>query len=111
MADNQGLVQRPAAGLCRLCATWRSLVLRDIPQSLQLRLGVSAEEEVTFVQLRPELTGYRDAVRFQNGKEILLQQLPVGLELDLLGLTGFDEELPQLLEVSTQNAPPVRVSV
>ena len=98
--------------VCAVCVPpGARLVLRDIPQSLQLRLDVSAEEEVTFVQLRPELTGYRDAVRFQNGKEILLQQLPVGLELDLLGLTGFDEGLPQLLEVDTQNAPPVRVSV
>jgi hypothetical protein len=98
--------------VCAVCVPpGARLVLRDVPQSLQQRLGVGTEEEVTFVQLRPELTGYRDAVRFQNGKEILLQQLPVGLEVDVLGFSDSAERMPQLLEVNTQDAPRVRVSV
>jgi hypothetical protein len=98
--------------VCAVCVPpGASLVLRDIPNSLQQRFGVSAEEEVTFVQLRPELTGYRDAVQFKNGKEILLQQLPVGLELDLLSLSGSDDRLPQLLQTNVQHTSPARVTV
>jgi len=72
------------------------LVVRDIPSSLQKGLGVGQEEEVTFVQLSPETTGYHDAVRFQNGQQILLQRLPVGLQLDVLYLTEAETELPRL---------------
>lgn len=98
--------------VCAVCIPpGAHLVLRDIPQGLQQRLGIGAEEEVTFVQLRPELTGYRDAVRFQNGREVLLQQLPVGLELDVLELSGSVERMPHWSQVSTPEAAPVRVSV
>src|ERR1700680_4070394 len=54
------------------------LRLRDIPEALQLGLGLNATEEVTFVQLSAEAYEYRDAVRFQNGREILLQRLGPG---------------------------------
>ena len=68
------------------------LILRNIPSSLQKELGVGAEEEVIFTQASPETVGYRDGVRFQNGEEILLQRLPVGLQIDVL---RFSESEPE----------------
>jgi hypothetical protein len=62
------------------------LVLRDIPQRLQQQLGVSDEEEVTFVQLSADAYSYRDAVRFNNGREALLQKLAEGQRVDVMCL-------------------------
>jgi hypothetical protein len=75
------------------------LLLRDIPDHLQRQLGVGADEEVTFVQLSAEPFRYRDAVRFNNGKEILLQKLEVGQLVDVLCLS-LAEEVPQGKEAS-----------
>ena len=66
------------------------LRLRDIPQALQLRFGLNATEEVTFVQLSAEAYQYRDAVRFQNGRAILLQRLGCGQQVEVLSLGSGD---------------------
>jgi hypothetical protein len=67
------------------------LVLRDIPQHLQQQLGVGDEEEVTFDQLSADAYSYRDAVRFNNGREVLLQKLAVGQRVDVLCLAPVKE--------------------
>ena len=69
------------------------LLLRDIPQHLQQRLDVQAVEEVTFVQLSAEAYIHRDAVRFGNGREILLQRLQCGQRAEVLSLGGTEEEM------------------
>jgi hypothetical protein len=71
------------------------LRLRDIPERLQRQLDVGADEEVTFAQLSAEPFSYRDAVRFNNGKEVLLQKLEVGQRVEVLCLS-LAEEVPQL---------------
>ena len=68
------------------------LRLQDIPQDLQVRLGLGANEEVTFVQQSAEAYQYRDAVRFQNGREILLQRLPCGQYVEVLSLATGDSQ-------------------
>jgi hypothetical protein len=67
------------------------LLLRDIPERLQRRFGVGAEEEVAFLQLKVEAYQYRDAIRFANGKEILLQKLEEGQLADVLCLSSAEE--------------------
>ena len=66
------------------------LRLRDIPEVLQLGLALNATEEVTFVQLSAEAYQYRDAVRFRNGREILLQRLGCGQQVEVLSLASGD---------------------
>ena len=66
------------------------LRLLDIPQALQLRFGLNATEEVTFVQQSAEAYQYRDAVRFQNGHEVLLQRLRCGQQVEVLSLASGD---------------------
>ena len=57
-----------------------------IASPMRRRFGVGSREEVTFVQLTAEPFRYRDAIRFQNGQEILLQKLSGGLRMDVLSL-------------------------
>jgi hypothetical protein len=64
-----------------------------IPSPIQRRFGVGPREEVTFVQLTTEPFRYRDAIRFDNGQEILLQLLSDGLRMDVLSL-ALVEEIP-----------------
>jgi hypothetical protein len=64
------------------------LLLHDIPEFLQQNLGIRAAEEVTFIQQTLEAYTHRDAVRFSNGREILLQYLRSGQRVDVLSLSS-----------------------
>ena len=76
------------------------LRLRDIPKDLGQQFGVGGTEEVTFVQLSATAYQYRDAVRFDNGREILLQKLQCGQQVEVLSLSSgdFEREEHQRLE-------------
>jgi Protein of unknown function (DUF3375) len=62
------------------------LLLQDIPKRLQQALGLGDMEEVTFTQLTAEAYRFRDAIRFKNGQELLLQWLSDGQHVIVLGL-------------------------
>jgi hypothetical protein len=68
------------------------LLLRDIPQDLRRQFGVRATEEVTFVQLSAEAYQFRDAVRFRNGREVLLQLLNCRQKVEVLSLCSDDSQ-------------------
>lgn len=68
------------------------LHVENIPPRLQEALHVSASEDVTFVQLSAEPFQYRDAIKFENGREVLLQRLNEGLRMDVVSL-GVTEEV------------------
>jgi hypothetical protein len=70
------------------------LLLQDIPERLQDDLGVGPGEEVTFTQMTPSAYRYRDAVRFRNGREILLQQLREGQHVRVLALSSAETTEP-----------------
>jgi hypothetical protein len=76
------------------------LLLRDIPKDLQQQFGVGGTEDVTFVQVSATSYQFRDAVRFRNGREILLQKLQCGQQVDMLSLSSpdFEHEKHQRLE-------------
>jgi hypothetical protein len=67
------------------------LQLADIPEDLQNSFQVGPTEEVTFTQLTAAQYAYRDAVRFKNGQEILLQRLNKGQRVKVLQLSVADE--------------------
>jgi hypothetical protein len=74
------------------------LILRDIPEQLQRELGVEPTEEVVFTQLTAASHRYRDAVRFRNGQEVLLQWLREGQRVKVLALgpdDHVDDTLPE----------------
>jgi hypothetical protein len=88
-----------------------------VPLRLQRELGVSGTEEVVFTQLTAETDTYRDAVRFRNGAELLLQRLDPDQRVDVVSLCATETSeqpmtahsiqtgsLPLLLTASTTNA-------
>jgi hypothetical protein len=62
------------------------LRLHDISEQLQQQLGVGPVQEVTFTQLSAKEYEYRDAIRFENGEELLLQRLSEGQQVEVLAL-------------------------
>jgi hypothetical protein len=72
------------------------LRLSDIPQYLQRQWGVGPIELVIFVQQSAEAFRYRDAVRFVNGRETLLQQLPCGQRVEVVSVACAEEQIRQL---------------
>ena len=75
-------------------------LLRDIPDHLQKQLGVGAVETVVFTQVSAEAGQFRDAVRFRNGREVLLQLLNCRQKVEVLSLCSGDrrEEEHQRLD-------------
>jgi hypothetical protein len=69
------------------------LLIRDMPKDLQQGFDIGETEEVTFVQLSANEYTYRDAVCFQNGRELLLQRLHAGQRVDVLSLSSEEPEV------------------
>jgi len=69
------------------------LRLADIPLSLQRELGVGTEETVTFTQTSAIANTYHDAVRFENGRQVLLQMLKEGQRVRVLSLNQESNDL------------------
>ncbi len=67
------------------------LSVRDIPEDLQRRCRVSAQEDVTFTQISAEINTYRDAIRFSNGIQLRLQDLREGMHVAVLSLAAESE--------------------
>jgi hypothetical protein len=67
------------------------LLLGDIPEPLQQSLRVGSAEEVTFTQLTATASMYRDAFRFKNGAELLLQRLSEGQRVRVLDCACANE--------------------
>jgi len=70
------------------------LLLDDIPARLRQKLNVREEEEVVFTQLSAEANKHRDAVRFRNGREVLLQEFKEGQRAFVISVS-LPEELPE----------------
>jgi hypothetical protein len=70
------------------------LILHDIPKTLQRELGVEEIEHVTFTQISAEVNTYRDAIRFTNGRQLLLQRLREGQRIAIVSLSpALDEDV------------------
>ncbi|HUB32811.1 MAG TPA: hypothetical protein VMA31_07275 [Bryobacteraceae bacterium] len=75
------------------------LRLADIPARLQHEFSIGPVEEVTFTQITAAVNSYRDAVRFQNGREVRLQELREGQRVTVLDLSLAEElDLEKLRE-------------
>jgi hypothetical protein len=79
------------------------LSLQGINETVQRAFSIGPAEEVTMTRL--EVTGHahRDAVRFGNGREVLLQSLNAGVTCtlaprDLDKVLGLETTTPDLVE-------------
>jgi hypothetical protein len=93
-------------GICAVCVPpGTRLILRDIPKGLQRELGVNEVEAVTFMQISAEVNTYRDAVRFANQREVLLQAFREGQRVTVLSLTPAERGDSVFTEVRGQSVP------
>jgi len=68
------------------------LLVQDIPPKLQQQCGFQEEsEEAVFTQITAAVNTFRDAVRFQNGVEVLLQRLAEGQRVRVLDLSSAED--------------------
>ena len=76
------------------------LLVQDIPKDLQRQFttGPIPIEEVTFTQLSAMPNTHRDAIRFSNSEEILLQQLHEGQRVHLLQVSIPEEFISRELD-------------
>jgi hypothetical protein len=82
----------PAAQVCAVCIPpGARLRIHGIPQRLQQAFCIGTTEDVTFTQLSAAVHTYRDAVRFQNGRELRLQELREGMEVTVVDLSMAEQ--------------------
>jgi hypothetical protein len=69
------------------------LLVRDIPAELQRECGFQKDvEKADFTQITAAVNTFRDAVRFQNGTEVLLQRFAEGQRVRVLTLSSAEEQ-------------------
>ncbi len=71
---------QPGTAVCMACDT--RLALNGIPAELAARHGLGEHEVATFIRLDSGV--YRDGLRFENGVELSLQQIPVGVAMEVV---------------------------
>lgn len=77
------------------------LILKGVPQHLQQRYGVEEIEGVKFVQTSAVANTHRDAIQFENGRIAGLQDLPEGLQVEVLSLARvYADELQEPVHAS-----------
>jgi hypothetical protein len=88
-----------AEGVCAVCIPpGTTLQMSRIPESLRRRFALSALEEVTFTQLTAEPFHYRDAIRFRNGRHLLLQCLQEGVLFEVR-TTGLEHTVSKVIDI------------
>ncbi len=70
------------------------LMMRDIPTQIRREMGIRAVEEVTFTQISARDNAYRDAFRFENGREVRLQEFCDGIRVRVIDLCGSEAYVP-----------------
>ena len=72
------------------------LIVRDIPRDLQRTFGLRNDmEEAIFTQQTATEDDYRDAFRFNNGTEVLLQRLAEGQRVRILNVSSSEDRETQ----------------
>ena len=72
----------PGTAVCLACDT--ALRISDIPASLRSEFDLNATEKGVFTRL--ESGSYRDAIRFENGKDVSLQRFVPGMHVEVMQL-------------------------
>jgi len=68
------------------------MMMTRVPDRLRREFALSAAEEVTFIQLSAEAFQFRDAIRFADGRQLLLQSFPSSVMFQVLKLATLPAE-------------------
>ena len=78
---------------CAVCIPpGAKLTLSGINKDLRARYGLKSTEEVVFFQVTDEPFRYRDAFRFENGSEVLVQKFEDGVRATVNCLELVEEQ-------------------
>jgi len=69
------------------------LLVYQLPRYVRAEFDIGSEEEVTFDQLSANAYEYRDIIRFRNGRNVLLQDLPERVRFEVLSLAFTQAEV------------------
>jgi hypothetical protein len=96
----------PAPAIAAVCIPpGARLLVQDIPARLRREYGFREEaEEVVFTQVTAAVNTFRDAIRFQNGVELLLQSLDSGQRVRVLDLSSAEDQYPYPVPNRAQHA-------
>jgi hypothetical protein len=98
-------LRRDKTATIRVSPTAR-LRVNSVPDEIQAEFGVSAIENVNFVQLSAEGCRLRDAIRFRNGRHVLLQRFGEGIWFEVLSDGSNDRDPNQEPEESRKLTEP-----
>ncbi len=70
------------------------LLLLDVPADLRTAERLACDAEVTFTQISATANRHRDAIRFDNGHELLLQLLDTGQRIRVLEIDLENQDEP-----------------
>jgi hypothetical protein len=81
-----------AVAVCAVCIPpGATLEVQEIPERLQRQWGVKCEETAIFTQISATVNTYRDALRFNNGREVRLQDMREGMKVRVMDLSCAEE--------------------
>lgn len=81
-----------APAVCAVCLPpGARLLISDIPPRLQQQWSVREREEAVFTQTSAAVNTYRDAVRFNSGCEVRLQEFREGMRVRVMDLSGTEQ--------------------
>ena len=84
----------PATNVTAVCIPPGARLLVDqVPKNLRAEFGIGSHEEVTFDELSANAYEYRDIIRFRNGRNVLLQDLPERVRFEVLSLASTQAEV------------------
>lgn len=78
------------------------LIVTGIPAEMQSELNIQAAECASFIQTSASVYQYRDALKFSDGRELLVQNLTEGVRVCVVSL-GVTPEVAEQYAA----APPV----
>ena len=99
-SGSMGFATGPSCDLAVCVPEATHLLVEGLGESTQQAYGVGAVEQVVMTRIEGGL--YKDAVRFSNGTEVLLQKLDRGLTAVIVGFA----EKPGVADVSVTLAVP-----
>jgi hypothetical protein len=88
------LYPRKKCGLTAVCVPpGARLLISGVPEKARPGFELLALETVEFTQLSERSYAYRDALKFFDGENVLLQKLPEGLRVTVLALAPEQEAM------------------
>ena len=92
--------------VCAVCIPdGAKLMIYGISSNLQQAHGLNSAEKVIFRQLSMEAQTYRDAVEFETGVRVRLQDLEEGQSVEVLALSSENADVPEEKLIPLQAKP------